>query len=221
MEHTHHQPTDDNLATPRAYHRPGSSLLDEYERRLLATWNDTQQSFPHGLCVPQLVALQSAERPDAPAVVMGHQTLSYQELNRRANRLAHYLRALGVEPDTLVAVCLERSTDLVVALLAALKAGAAYLPLDPGYPPERLAFMLEDAQPRALVTRASLTSLTGHPIPQSIQLVRLDADADALARQSEAEPDSDARSEQLAYVIYTSGSTGQPKGVEICHSSLL
>ena len=221
MEHTHHQPTDDNLATPRAYHRPGSSLLDEYERRLLATWNDTQQSCPQGLCVPQLVALQSAERPDAPAVVMGHQTLTYQELNRRANRLAHHLRALGVEPDTLVAVCLERSPDLVVALLAALKAGAAYLPLDPGYPPERLAFMLEDAQPRALVTRASLTSLTGRPIPQSIQLVRLDADADALARQSEAERDSDTRSEQLAYVIYTSGSTGQPKGVEICHSSLL
>ena len=221
MEHTHHQPTDDNLTTATAYHRPGSSPLDEDERRLLATWNSTQQRFPQGLCVPQLVALQSAERPDAPAVVMGHQTLTYQELNRRANRLAHHLRALGVESDTLVAICLERSPDLVVALLAALKAGAAYLPLDPGYPPERLAFMLEDAQPRALVTRASLTSLTRRPILHSIPVVRLDADGDALAQRSEAEPDSDARAQQLAYVIYTSGSTGQPKGVEVCHSSLL
>ena len=218
MEHTYHQLTDDSLATTTAYHRADSSLPSKEERQVLTAWNSTQQSFPQDICVPQLVALQGEERPGAPAVVMGHQALTYQELNRRANRLAHHLRALGVKSDTLVAVCLERSPDLVVALLAALKAGAAYLPLDPGYPPERLSFMLEDAQPRALVTREKLS---GRPIPPGIPVVRLDADADALAQRSEAEPASVARAEQLAYVIYTSGSTGQPKGVEVCHSSLL
>lgn len=224
MEHTHHQLSDDKHASVTEDQHSDLSLLSEEERRLLATWNSTQQTYPQDLGVPRLVALQGEERPDAPAVVMEHQVLTFQELNRRANRMAHHLRALDVGPDTLVAVCLERSPELVVALLAALKAGAAYLPLDPSYPAERIAFMLEDAQPRALVTRESLTSFTSvasRPIPRSIQVVRLDTDADALARQSDAEPASDVRPERLAYVIYTSGSTGQPKGVEICHSSLL
>lgn len=218
MEHTHHQLDGDNLAAATEYQHTGLSLPSEKERRVLATWNSTRQTYPQDLCVPRLVALQGEEWPEAPAVVMGHQVLTFQELNRRANRIAHHLRALDVGPETLVAVCLERSPDLVVALLAALKAGAAYLPLDPGYPEERIAFMLEDAQPRALVTRGSLIP---RPIPRSIQVVRLDADADALAQRSEAEPANDVRPDHLAYVIYTSGSTGQPKGVEICHSSLL
>lgn len=221
MEHTHHQPNDDNLAPATEYHHTDSSHPNQGERRVMVTWNRTQQTYPKDLSVPRLVALQGDERPDAPAIVMGNQVLTYQELNRRANRLAHHLRALDVGTDALVAVCLERSLDLVVALLAALKAGAAYLPLDPSYPAERLAFMLEDAQPRALVTRESLTSLAVRAIPPSIQVVRLDADADTLAQRREVEPASDVSAEHLAYVIYTSGSTGQPKGVEVCHSSLL
>lgn len=221
MEHTDHQLDDDNLAPAIEYYRADSSHPSEEERRVMATWNNTQQTYPKDLSVPQLVALQGDERPDTPAVVMGNQVLTYQALNRRANRLAHHLRALGAGTDALVAICLERSPDLVVALLATLKAGAAYLPLDPSYPAERRAFMLEDAQPHALVTRESLTSLDGQPISPGIQVVRLDADADALAQQREIEPVVTMRAERLAYVIYTSGSTGQPKGVEVCHSSLL
>ena len=169
-------------------------------------------------CIPQLVAMQAAATPDAVALVAGDQILSYRELNQRANQLAHYLQALGVRPNALVVLCVERSLDMVVGLLGILKAGGAYVPLDPTYPPERLAFMLRDAQAPVLVTQQSLA--TRLPT-QEAQVVCLDGDAAVLAQQSIAEPTSAVTVNDLAYVIYTSGSTGRPKGVQITHNSLL
>src|SRR5689334_18214082 len=120
-------------------------LLSEIERQQLVAWNATQQDYPRDTCVPQLVARQAAATPDAVALTAGDQKLRYGELNRRANQLAHYLQALGVGPNVLVGLCVERSLDMVVGLLGILKAGGAYVPLDPSYPAERLTFMLRDA----------------------------------------------------------------------------
>ncbi len=190
----------------------------EIEWQQLVAWNATQQDYPRDLCVPQLVAKQAATAPDAVALVAGDQVLSYRELNRRANQLAHYLQALGVGPNVLVGLCVERSLDMVVGLLGILKAGGAYVPLDPTYPSERLVFMLEDARAPVLVTQQRLA--THLPI-QGTRVVCLDADAAVLARQSVADPISEVTIDDLAYVIYTSGSTGQPKGVQIIHDGLL
>ncbi len=178
----------------------------------------TQQDYPRDTCVPQIVAAQAATTPDAVALVANDQVLSYRELNCRANQLAHYLQTLGVGPNVLVGCCVERSLDMVVALLGILKAGGAYVPLDPTYPPERLAFMLEDAQVPVLITKQPLA--TRLPT-QRAQVVYLDVDAAVLAQQSEANPVSTVTADDLVYVIYTSGSTGRPKGVLITHSSLL
>ena len=133
-----------------------SPSLNESELQQLQVWNATTQNFPQDVFVPQLVALQAATTPDATAVVKENQRLSYRELNERANQLAHYLRACGVQPDTLVGLCLDRSLDMVVGLLAILKAGGAYVPLDPSYPSERLIFMLQDADISVLVTRQTI-----------------------------------------------------------------
>ncbi|HEV7129225.1 MAG TPA: non-ribosomal peptide synthetase [Ktedonobacterales bacterium] len=187
------------------------------EQRQLTRWNATRQDYPPRPCIPELIASQARAVPEALALAMASQVLTYQELNQSANRMAHHLQKLGVGPETLVAVCLERSPSLVVSLLAVLKAGGAYLPLDPSYPAERLSYMLADAQPLALVTRTQLCAplRTG-----GAHVVRLDADARKLARQSASDPQVAVSPAHLAYVIYTSGSTGQPKGVEIPHSSL-
>ena len=192
--------------------------LTEVEQRQLAIWNATQQEYPQDVCVPQLVATQAAITPDAVALVATDQALNYRELNRRANQLAHYLQTLGIRPNVLVGLCVERSFEMVVGLLGILKAGGAYVPLDPGYPPERLTFMMEDAQAPVLVTQQHLASRL--PV-QGARVVCLDANARVLARQSEAEPTCSATPSDLAYVIYTSGSTGRPKGVQIRHDSLL
>ncbi|HEU0302377.1 MAG TPA: amino acid adenylation domain-containing protein [Longimicrobium sp.] len=160
---------------------------------------------------------RAAERPDAPAVAWGDAALSYGELNARANRLAHRLRALGVGPETRVGIALERSPELVAAALAVLKAGGAYLPLDPAYPPERIAWMLEDADAAVLVTEASLL---GRLPPCRLTALCLDRDADAIAREPADDPAGGAPPEALAYVIYTSGSTGRPKGVCVTHACL-
>jgi amino acid adenylation domain-containing protein len=170
------------------------------------------------MCVPQLVAKQAAVTPDAVVLFAGGQMLSYRELNQRANQLAHYLQALGVGPNVLVGLCVERSLDMVVGLLGILKAGGAYLPLDPSYPIERLSFMLVDAHAPVLVAPHALAARLA---TKGTQAVCLDADAAIFARQSVADPLSEVAIDNLAYVIYTSGSTGRPKGVQITHKSLL
>ena len=196
----------------------GRSLLTETEQRQLASWNATQQDYPRNACVPQLVAAQASATPDAVALVMGDQVLSYKELNRRANQLAHCLQKLGVGPNVLVGLCVERSLDMVVGLLGILKAGGAYVPLDPTYPTERLTFMLEDAQVPVLVTQQHLTTRL---VTHETSIICLDTDAAMLARQSVVDPTCTVTIDDLAYVIYTSGSTGRPKGVLITHDGLL
>ena len=208
----------DVVTTMRGEHHVDTSPLSEIERQQLGAWNAPQQNYPRDLCIPQLVAKQAAATPDAVALVAGDQVLSYRELNRRANQLAHYLRALGVGPNVLVGLCIERSPDMVVGLLGILKAGGGYVPLDPAYPSERLVFMLEDAHVPVLVTQQRLAA---HLPIQGTRIVCLDADAAALAQQSVADPISEVAIDDLAYVIYTSGSTGQPKGVQIIHNGLL
>lgn len=181
-------------------------------------WHITQQNYPHNACIHQLIADQAYRTPNAAALYAGKQTLSYRELNQRANQLAHALQALGVGPDTLVALCVERSLDMVVGLLGILKAGGAYVPLDPSYPPERLAYLVADTQASVLVTRHDLSlRFSTYAAP----IICLDTDAGMLAQQNTTDPFSTVTTNDLAYVIYTSGSTGQPKGVQITHSSLL
>ncbi len=202
----------------RANNHPGLSLLSEDEQRQLAAWNATQQEYPTDTCVPQLVEEQSAIRPEAAALVAGNQVLSYQAVNQRANQLAHYLRASGVSANVLVGVCMERSPEMVIGLLGILKAGGAYVPLDPAYPPERLAYMLEDAQAPILITQHSLKA----KLPAcSARIICLDGDAALLAQQSQGDLAPTTTADDLAYVIYTSGSTGRPKGVQITHKGLL
>lgn len=193
----------------------------EAEHNQLTTWTTTvgtQQEYPHDKCVPQLVAEQAAAAPAAVALVANGQTITYQQLSQRSSQLAHRLRALGVGPEVVVGVCLERSVEMVIGLLAVLKAGGAYLPLDPAYPAKRLAFMLEDARAPVLVTHRRLMDR----IPTgAAQVICLDADAEALAQYATSDPAPTATAANLAYIIYTSGSTGQPKGVQITHDSLL
>src|SRR6266566_1913220 len=211
-------PVYNTLLSVREQQCVDTPQLTDREQRQLAAWNNTQQDYPCNVCVPQLVALQATAAPEAVALVAENQRLSYRELNRRANQLAHYLQTLGVRPNVLVGLCIERSLDMVVGLLGILKAGGTYVPLDPSYPPDRLAFMVEDAQAPVLVTQQHLVSR----IPaQQAQVICLDADAAALARQSTTDPLSAITADELVYIIYTSGSTGRPKGVQITHGSLL
>ena len=194
-------------------------LLTERERRqLLVTWNDTAVEYPHDQCVHALFEQQVAQTPDAIAVVYADQQLTYRELNARANQLAHHLRDLGVGPQTLVGLCLERSLELVVGLLGILKAGGAYLPLDVEDPPARLEFMLRDATVQYLVTRQPL--LERLPTAE-YRAICLDTAAPQLQTYKPANLMADVAADQLAYVMYTSGSTGQPKGVMIEHRALV
>ncbi len=193
-------------------------LLTEAERhQLLVKWNDTATDYPAEQCIHQLFEAQVEKTPDAVAVVFENQQLTYQALNARANQLAHYLQTLGVKPETLVSICLERSLEMVIGLLGILKAGGAYLPLDPVYPAVRLAFMLEDTQVPVLLTQTSLID----KLPNTTaQVVFLDAEAEALSQLNSDNPVSGVTPSHLAYVIYTSGSTGKPKGVLIAHQGL-
>jgi aspartate racemase len=194
-------------------------LLTQAERHtLLVEWNDTQVDYPKDMCIHQLFEAQVERTPEAVAVVFESQQLTYRELNRRANQLAHHLRSLGVDPDTLVGICVERSLEMVVGLLGILKAGGAYVPLDPAYPQERLAFMLEDSQVSVLLTQQRLMkALPAH----STQVVQLDGDWEAIAQKSETNPINPVTARHLVYVIYTSGSTGKPKGVLLTHQGLV
>ena len=189
-------------------------LLDAQEhQQLVCTWNLTDAPYPAGQCVHQLFEAQVARTPQAIALMHGEQALSYQQLNQRANQLAHMLRELGAGPEVRVAVALERTPHMVVALLAILKAGGAYVPLDPEYPQERLAYMLRDSQALLLLSQSALLArLPTSPGAQTLLLDQLQVgaySAENLANQTHAS--------NLAYSIYTSGSTGLPKGVLIEH----
>jgi aspartate racemase len=183
-------------------------LLTEAERQtLLVEWNETQTDYPKDLCIHQLFETQVERTPDAVAVVFEDQQLTYQELNARANRIAHHLQSLGVGPEVLVGICMERSLEMVVGLLGILKAGGAYVPLDPAYPQERLALMLSDTQAPVLLTQQRLVA----QLPQQVtKVVCLDADWETIAQSRQENPVSGVRADNLAYVIYTSGSTGRP-----------
>src|SRR5215213_4424439 len=193
-------------------------LLTEEEAQQLAEWNNTTREYPRDTCIHQLFEAQVERTPDAVAVSIGEQEISYRELNSRANQVAHYLRSLGVGAEVCVGVCLERSVDLVVALVAILKAGGAYVPLDTSYPLERLAFMLEDAQIGIVVSSEQQLDL----LPaQWAQVICLDTDAELIASLSQQNLASAVSAENLAYVMYTSGSMGQPKGVSVIHRSVV
>ncbi len=198
-------------------------VLTAAERRELAHWNDTAQVVPE-VTLPELFEAQAARTPDAPAVITGDEHLSYGGLNARANRLARYLVSLGAGPEQLVAVAMPRSADMIVAVLAVLKAGAAYVPVDPDYPPGRIAYMLADACPVAVLT----TAAAGRDLPGGVLQVAVDDPATSTAvsrlaggNLAAAERSGELRPSCPAYVIYTSGSTGRPKGVVIEHRSLV
>ena len=191
-------------------------LTAEERQEVVVRWNDTRTDYPADCCIHELFEEQAERTPGAVAVVFGEQRLTYRELNDRANQLAHHLRSLGVGPEVLVGVCVERSVEMVVGMLGILKAGGAYVPLDPTYPRERLAFMLEDAGAAVLLTQERL--LDSLP-EQGARRLCLDAGWDAVARESVEDPRRTAGPRNLAYVIYTSGSTGKPKGVAIEHHS--
>jgi len=197
---------------------PRRVLREEERHRLLVEWNDTWTDYPRQRCVHDLFVECAARAPDAVALISGDLTLTYGELDRRTNQLAHYLRTLGVGPEVVVGLRIERSPEMVIGLLGILKAGGAYLPLDPSYPPERVAYMLEDTRAPLIVTRASAAeALTEHGVP----LVRIDADWAAIAEEPAVRaPESGASAGNLAYVMYTSGSTGKPKGVGVVHYNI-
>ncbi|MEG4987496.1 amino acid adenylation domain-containing protein [Microcoleus sp. BR0-C5] len=194
-------------------------LLAETEcQQLLFEWNNTGINYSQCECVHRLFEAQVAKTPDAVAVQFECQSLTYRELNDRANQLAHYLHSFGVKPDEIVGVYMARSLDAIVGILGILKAGGAYLPLDPIYAKERLAFMLEDAGVQVLLTQAKLKAET--PAQNNISVICLDADWQTIAQQNKSNPESPVGPENLAYIIYTSGSTGKPKGVMVQHQSL-
>ncbi|MBW8854656.1 MAG: AMP-binding protein, partial [Bradyrhizobium sp.] len=194
-------------------------ILEVAERdTILRAWNDTTQAVP-SLTLPALFAAQAARTPDAVAVVFEDRALTYATLDSHANRLAHHLQSLGVGPETMVGLCVERSPEMVIGLLGILKAGGAYLPLDPNYPRERLAFMLADAGCPVLVTQSALLDRLPDDTTQR-QVVRLDSDASAIVRQPDTAPPLNLDPHHPAYVIYTSGSTGTPKGVVVAHQQI-
>jgi amino acid adenylation domain-containing protein len=195
-------------------------ILPSSERQLLLEgFNRTQADHAHDRTIHRLFEAQAARTPQATAVESGSRRLSYAELNRHADKVAGRLIALGVKPDDRVAVCIDRSPEMVIGILGALKAGGAYVPLDPLYPADRLAYMLEDCAPVAVLTRASLHA--GLPMPQSPTVPVLDVE-EIVRSSPDAAPDpgfSGSKAANLAYVIYTSGSTGRPKGVMVEHRS--
>ena len=195
------------------------SILTSSERhQLLVEWNQTEVNCPRDKCVHQLFEDQVERTPDAIAVMFEDQCLTYRELNNRSNQIAHHLRTLGVGPEVLVGLCVERSLSMIVALLGILKAGGAYVPLDPAYPKDRICFVLDDAQVRVLLTHSSFHADLGSEV-SSYKVVCLDTDLDWISKAPAENPKSDVEPGNLAYVIYTSGSTGKPKGVAIEHHS--
>ena len=203
-----------NLGAPLA----SISLLTDAEReRLLVTWNATHKAYPDEATVHALFEQQVRRTPDAVAVICDDQQRSYDELNRAANQLARHLQRLGAGPEVLVGLCLERSIDLLTGLYGILKAGAAYVPLDPAYPADRLALMVEDARCPIILTQQSL--LQRLP-PHRAKVVCIDTDRESIEREPDGDLDAGVTGRDLSYVIYTSGSTGRPKGVMVEHRNV-
>ncbi|MCP3142306.1 amino acid adenylation domain-containing protein [Pyxidicoccus xibeiensis] len=193
-------------------------VTDEERHRLLVEWNDTVTEFPRDACLQHVFEAQVDRTPDAIAVEAEGARLTYRELDRRANQLAWHLRTLGVARGSIVGLCLERSAETVVGVLGILKAGGAYLPLDPAYPRDRLAFMLDESHAPVLVTQQSLADV----LPRGgEQRVLMDLDRERLAASREDRPEAGTRPLDLAYVMYTSGSTGRPKGVCVPHRGVM
>ncbi|MGM3305324.1 amino acid adenylation domain-containing protein [Anabaena sp. WFMT] len=194
-------------------------LLTDVERqKLLVEWNQTQADYPEQSCIHQLFAAQVEKTPDSVAVIFDQQQLTYCELNAKANQLARYLQSIGVGAEVLVGICVERSLEMIIALLATLKVGGAYVPLDPAYPQQRLSLVLSDSQLSVLLTQEKL--LAQLPEHQA-QIICLDRDWQDIETQSQDNFDVNIHPDNLAYVIYTSGSTGKPKGVQIMHRSVV
>ncbi len=193
-------------------------LLSDVElRSLLVEWNASESEFPQDLCIHEVVEARANLNPDATALIFEQERMTYAELNDSANRLAHHLIGLGVEPESIIGLCLENSLDQIVGLLAILKAGGAYLPMDPSLPIERLAFMLENSRALAVVTRSNMVEKFAKG---KAKIISIDADRELIQAQSSKSPQIKTGPNNLAYVIYTSGSTGQPKGVLIEHKGI-
>ena len=194
-------------------------LLSEAERRqLLEEWNATEAEYPREKCLHELFEEQVERTPDAAAVAFEEQSLTYRELDRRANRLARRLQTLGVGPEARVGICVERSLEMVVGLLGILKAGGAYVPLDPSYPAERLRFMLDDSGAAVLITQRRMEA----QLPEvALPRVYMDGDWKVIKRQQDAAVFAAATPANLAHIIYTSGSTGRPKAVAAVHSAVV
>ena len=217
VEH-YRQLIDSILSAPQTQIGMLNILTTDEHARLLQTYNATDQDFPVADCMHGLFEAQVVRTPEATALVFERERLGYQELNQRANKLARHLRSLGVNSETLVGVCMERQTDLVVSLLAILKSGGAYVPIDPNYPADRVAYMLEDASAPVVISQSSL----GHMLPparpeQGFHVVNIDQLNLENVEGTNLELPLD--NQQLGYVIYTSGSTGKPKGVMITHAN--
>ncbi|NJM20524.1 MAG: amino acid adenylation domain-containing protein [Richelia sp. SM1_7_0] len=193
-------------------------LGDRQRQQLLIEFNNTQKQYPQDKCIHQIFEEQVNRTPDKIAVVFEEQQLTYYELNTRANQLANYLQSQGVKPEVLVGVYLEQSLEIVIALLAILKAGGAYLPLDPALPPESLAYRLQDAQVRVILTQGALVK----KIPDfKTQIVSLDTNWGMIAQERTSKPNNFVTTKDLVYVLFTSGSTGKPKGVAVEHQQLV
>lgn len=208
---------DDAINNPQAS-IAGLNLLTEVERRIVSGFNDTAASYPSDLRIHDLIEAEAARRPEAMAVVCEGQSLTYRELNARANQLANFLRNLEVGPEVPVAICLDRSLEMMVGILGILKAGGAYLPLNPDLPPERLALILRDSGAAVLLTQKRLLDSFGE---RHLKTVSLDADGEKIASAPASGPSTSVEAHHLAYIIYTSGSTGRPKGVMVTHRNLV
>ena len=193
-------------------------LTSQEKHQQLFEWNETQVNYPQGKCIHQLFEEQVKKTPENIAVIFENKQLTYKQLNEKANQLAHYLQKLGVKPETLVGICVERSPLMIVGLLAILKAGGAYVPLDPNYPHERLKFILEDSQISILLTQDKLVNFKHLKINK---MIKLDRDWHIITQENNQNLINLINSNSLAYIIYTSGTTGQPKGVLIEHKSVV
>ncbi|ACK73919.1 amino acid adenylation domain protein (plasmid) [Gloeothece citriformis PCC 7424] len=206
------------LANPYQRLSQYSLLEEEQKHQLLVAWNQTDTKYPAVQTIHQLFEEQVRKNPQLIAVVCDQEQLNYQQLNEKANQLAHYLRTLGVKADDLVGICLDKSLEMIIGILGILKAGGAYLSLDPAYPTERLDYMITDAKVSLVVTLEKYAHLTNN---QAVKWVCLDSQKEIIDKQNTTNLEAEIEPKNLVYIIYTSGSTGQPKGVLIEHRSLI